>query len=92
MRFTWQQRSLLQLYHVLLHPTTTTRLAVVCLCLLHCPNRPCALLFFLQSSGSVKSLAKSVSEVSLNGQPSNENVSLDESPRTVTGAHEAKAN
>jgi hypothetical protein len=46
------------------------------------------LLLLLQSSGSVKSLAKSVSEVSLNGGPSAENV-VNESPRTVTGAHGA---
>ncbi|WIA10679.1 hypothetical protein OEZ85_010859 [Tetradesmus obliquus] len=38
-----------------------------------------------KSSGSVKSLAKSVSEVSLNGGPSADNVAIDESPRTVTG-------
>lgn len=46
------------------------------------------LLLLLQSSGSVKSLAKSVSEVSLNGgRPSD--VGVNESPRTVTGVHGA---
>lgn len=40
----------------------------------------------LQSSGSVKSLAKSVSQVSLKTSDSKADLGQDQSPRTVTGA------
>ena len=40
----------------------------------------------MQSSGSVKSLAKSVSEVSLHPSDSKADLVQDQSPRTVTGA------
>jgi hypothetical protein len=42
---------------------------------------------YVQSSTSVKSLAKSVSEVSLKGSDSKADLVQDQSPRTVTGAH-----
>jgi len=42
-------------------------------------------LLHLQSSGSVKSLAKSVSAVSLKGSDSKADLVQDQSPRTVTG-------
>jgi hypothetical protein len=43
-------------------------------------------LLYVQSSTSVKSLAKSVSEVSLKGSDSKADLVQDQSPRTVTGA------
>lgn len=43
------------------------------------------IIIVLQSSGSVKSLAKSVSEVSLKESDSKANLVQDQSPRTVTG-------
>jgi hypothetical protein len=42
---------------------------------------------YVQSSTSVKSLAKSVSEVSLKGSDSKADLVQDQSPRTVTGTH-----
>lgn len=44
----------------------------------------------MQSSGSVKSLAKSVSEVSLKNSDSKADLVQDQSPRTVTGAQDCR--
>lgn len=50
-----------------------------------CSLHPVVSCLFLQSTGSLQSLTKSVSQVSLKDSPSAGDVGIEESPRTVTG-------